>query len=103
MPSRLVGPQRRSRDMRRGWLLLAAIGLVTVRPALAAPNVFGSTGLLLTPTADVLNQGEWNVHAHFINENSFSAWGANYAPFQNLEVGVTGIHSSGGGTRGIIN
>src|SRR5438876_517220 len=102
-PERLVGKQRRSREMRRGWMLLAAISIMTVKPALAAPNVFGTTGLLATPTADVLGQGEWNVHAHFINRDSFSTFGANYAPFQNLEVGVTGVHVRGGGTQGIIN
>jgi hypothetical protein len=89
--------------MRRGWVLLAAIGCLMTKPVLAAPNVFGSTGLLLTPTADVLNQGEWNVHAHFINRDDLSTWGGNYAPFQNLEVGLTGVHFQGGGTRGIIN
>src|ERR1041385_6901111 len=95
--------QRRSSDMRSRWALLALVGIVIAPPAMAAPNFLGPTGLLLIPTADVVGNREWNVHAHFIDRDSTSTFGANVGLIQNLEVGVTGLHSSGSSTIGILN
>lgn len=88
--------------MRKGWVLLALVGLATARPALAAPNFFGSTGLLLTPSADVLKIREWNAHVH--GSDDFTSYGANFGLFENLEVGVTGFDiKHGGDTDALIN
>jgi Exopolysaccharide biosynthesis protein YbjH len=88
--------------MRKGWVLLALVGLATVRPALAAPNYLGSTGLLMTPSADVLQLREWNAHVH--GSEDFTTYGASFGLFENLEVGVTGYDfKHGGGTNALIN
>jgi len=87
--------------MRKGWVLLALAGLATVRPAVAAPNFFGSTGLILTPTADVLRVREWNAHVHGTDE--VVTYGANFGLFENLEVGVTGIDPDSGSSDALIN
>jgi hypothetical protein len=88
--------------MRKGWVLLALVSLATVRPAAAAPNFLGATGLLNTPTADVLRHREWNVHVH--GTDDFVTYGANFGIVENLEIGVTAFdRNHGGGTDALIN
>lgn len=88
--------------MRKGWVLLALVGLATVRPAAAAPNYFGSTGLLLTPNADVLHIREWNVHVH--GTDDFLTYGGNFGILENFEIGVSAFdRKHGGGTDALIN
>jgi hypothetical protein len=88
--------------MRKGWVLLALVGLATARPVAAAPNFFGSTGLLLTPNADVLGLREWNAHVH--GSEDFTSYGANFGLFDKLEVGVTAFDvKHGGGTDALID
>jgi hypothetical protein len=87
--------------MRKGWVLLALLGLATVKPAGAAPNFLGSTGLLLTPTADVLRLREWNAHVH--GTDDFTTYGAAIGIFENLEVGVTAFDPDIGNDDALIN
>jgi len=48
--------------------LLAVLALAGLTPsAQAAPSLEGYTGLLLTPTADALNQGEYNLAFFALN------------------------------------
>jgi hypothetical protein len=87
--------------MRKGWVLLALMGIATVRPAAAAPNFLGSTGLLLTPSADVVRLREWNAHVH--GTDDLTTYGANLGLFENLEVGVTGVDPDVGSSEALIN
>jgi len=83
-------------------MLLALVGLAAVRPAAAAPNFFGSTGLLVTPSADVLGVREWNVHVH--GTDDFVSYGVNFGALDKLEIGVTGLDvQHGGDTHALIN
>ncbi|HHW13821.1 MAG TPA: YjbH domain-containing protein [Firmicutes bacterium] len=68
-----------------GVLSLLAMGLAV--PALAAPTVYGPTGLILVPTADVLPNGGLNFALHrFGGENDLTF---NLSVLENLEFGVT--------------
>lgn len=87
--------------MRKGWVLVGLLGLVTVKPVAAAPNFFGSTGLLVIPTADVIRQREWNVHVH--GTDTITSYGVNFGVFQKFELGVTGADPDSGSAKALIN
>lgn len=56
--------------MRQGYLLclcMVALLVALVSPGVAAPSLLGFTGLLYTPTADVLSRGEWKAHFGLLN------------------------------------
>jgi hypothetical protein len=87
--------------MRKGWVLLALLASTAGAQVSAAPNYLGSTGLLLTPTADVLRMREWNAYA--FGTDDFFSFGANFGLFENFELGATGFDPDFGDTEVLIN
>jgi len=83
-----------------GVLAALALGAVAL-PAQAAPSLEGFTGLLLTPTADALDKGEYNVAFFTLNLEEGAdenVWAANLGTSEGLEVGFARIkpeHSPG--------
>ena len=67
-----------------GAVAAAALG---ARPAAAADNVFGTTGLITIPTAHVLDPREAELHVH--DAQDFLSYGASLGVFRGLEVGAT--------------
>lgn len=83
-------------------LTLAALVALTAGVQ-AAPSFRGYTGLVLIPTADTLDSGEWNVGIMTEDTGEFDANDifANYGIADNLEVGFNSIRniSTNGGVR----
>jgi len=67
-------------------IALAAVAMIA-RPAAAADNIFGTTGLITIPTAHVLDPREAELHVHPAED--FLSYGASLGVFRGLEVGAT--------------
>jgi hypothetical protein len=87
--------------------LLAVLAIAGLTPsAQAAPSLEGYTGLLLTPTADALNQGEYNAAFFALNleegadEDIFAA---NLGVSEGVEVGFARLRPEGGSGETILN
>ncbi|MGE5553451.1 MAG: YjbH domain-containing protein [Betaproteobacteria bacterium] len=68
-----------------GALVLMVFGLSLT--GLAAPTVYGPTGLMFVPTADVLPNGGFNFGLHRMYESNYLTF--NTSLLDNLEFGVT--------------
>lgn len=76
-----------------GMLVALAFGSFAL-PAGAVPSLEGFTGLLLTPTADALDKGEYNVGFFTLNLEEGAdenVWAANMGASQGVEVGFARI------------
>jgi hypothetical protein len=91
--------------MRITWALIGALGLALAGRVSAAPSFFGPTGDLVIPTADTLAQNSWNAHVHALDAsgNTETTFGVNYGLAKQLEVGITGFHVRGIGTKALFN
>src|SRR5262245_21132510 len=71
------------------WVVGIALGMAAVvaRPAEASDNVFGTTGLITIPTANVLAPREVQAHVH--DAEDFLSYGASLGVFPGLEIGGT--------------
>jgi Exopolysaccharide biosynthesis protein YbjH len=87
--------------MRKVLMLLPVLALSVAAPAMAAPNFFGSTGLIRIPTADVLPARSYNVHVH--GQEDLTFYGANIGATENLEAGITALDPNPGSTRVLGN
>lgn len=70
-------------------ILAAAVVLLAAAPAYAAPSINGSTGLINTPTADVLQEGQFSLGYYHLKEGGVGTFNLNLA--KNLELGVAGF------------
>lgn len=75
--------------------------LVTAVPAVAAPSVNGSTGLINTPSADVLRPGQISLGYYHLKNGGVGSFNTNVAP--NLEVGVAGFRYDGQDNKNYLN
>ena len=91
--------------MRKTWVLISLLGMALAGGASAAPSLYGPTGLLVIPTADTLAQQSWNAHVHAVDVSgtTLTTFGANYGVAKQLEVGVSGFHFKGIGTKALFN
>jgi hypothetical protein len=93
----------------RTWLLLcwgaAAVALLA-GSAPAAPSFFGYSGLIKVPTAEALDEGDYNVALFALNFEDGSDsnnWAANLGLKRNLEIGFTRIDPDEGSSETWIN
>ncbi len=87
-------------------IMVAAALLGSVLSAQAAPSLEGYTGLLLTPTADALDQGEYNVAFSTLNleeGGNTSIWTGNYGSAAGTEIGVARIKLDHATAETVIN
>jgi len=75
--------------------------LLTTVPVLAAPSVNGSTGLINTPTADVLREGQFSLGYYHLKDGGVGSMNMNIAP--NLEVGVAAFRYDGLQNKNYLN
>jgi hypothetical protein len=75
--------------------------LLTVGPVLAAPSVNGSTGLINSPTADVLRPGQISLGYYHLKDGGVGSFNTNLAP--NLELGVAAFRYDGQSNKNYIN
>jgi Exopolysaccharide biosynthesis protein YbjH len=83
--------------MRKVLIVLPVLALSLAAPATAAPNFFGTTGLIRIPTADVLADRSYNVHVHGLHH--LTTYGANFGVTGSLEGGLTAFDPSNASTR----
>lgn len=82
------------------WVPVLALALAS--PAAASdPNIFGPTGVLRTPSADVLPFRAYNVF--FYGADAFLTYGVNFGLTSALEVGGSIFDPDRGRSKGLIN
>lgn len=81
--------------------LVCALVLAVGGAASASPSFRGYTGLVVIPTADTLDKGEYNLGAMVedLGDVDFNDLFANYGPIDNMEVGINSVQAIGGGDR----
>lgn len=79
---------------------LCAVVLSTAT-ATAAPSVSGPTGMINTPSADALREGQFSLGYHRMNEEKIGTFGISLMP--NLEVGVAHHDFDNGGADNLFN
>lgn len=82
-------------------ILCVALAAVAVSVAQGSPSFRGYTGLVLIPTSDTLNKGEYNFGLMTEDTSKFEANDifANYGPTDCLEVGIDSFQIRGADTR----
>src|SRR5665647_3406644 len=80
--------------------LTCALVLTTV-PVLAAPSVNGPTGLINSPTADVLRPGQLTLGYYHLKDGDVGSFNTNVAP--NLELGVAAFRHDGQSNKNYLN
>jgi len=75
--------------------------VLTTVPVLAAPSVNGSTGLINSPTADVLRPGQISLGYYHLKEGGVGSFTTNLAP--NLELGVAAFRYDGQSNKNYVN
>lgn len=92
----------------RGWVCLFVVAALAAlaAPALAAPSFFGYTGLVRTPSADALNERDYNAAAFALElEGGVDAnvYAANLGLARGLEVGFARVRPDVGESETFIS
>ena len=75
--------------------------LLAATPVMAAPSVNGSTGLINSPSADVLRPGQISLGYYHLKNGGVGSLVTNIAP--NLEIGVAGFRYDGQENKNYLN
>lgn len=75
--------------------------MLTAIPAMAAPSVNGSTGLINNPSADVLRPGQMSLGYYHLKNGGVGSFNTNIMP--NLELGVAGFRYDGQENKNYVN
>lgn len=75
--------------------------LMATATAAAAPSINGSTGLINTPSADVLREGQFSLGYYNTREGGVGIFNTNIAP--NLEIGVAGFRYDNESNKNYLN
>jgi len=93
--------------MRRLATVVAVLAVVAAGPTAAwsSSSLLGPTGLLLTPTAEVLGMSQWNAGGALLADDAedVTALYANVGLFKGLEVGASRVKPEGGGAETFVN
>jgi len=87
--------------MKKIMIGLTCALLLTTGPALAAPSVNGPTGLINSPTADVLRPGQLTLGYYHLKDGGVGSFNTNVAP--NVEIGVAAFRYDGQSNKNYIN
>jgi len=87
--------------MKKIMIGLTSALLLTTVPVLAAPSVNGPTGLINSPTADVLRSGQFSLGYYNLKNGGVGSFNTNVAP--NLELGVATFRYDGQNSKNYIN
>lgn len=85
----------------RSLAIASLLVLMAVGAAFGSPSFRGYTGLVVVPTADTLDKGEYNVGAmtEDLGDFDFHDLFANYGPIDNMEIGINSVKAIGGSGR----
>lgn len=78
-----------------------AIVLLLAAPVWAAPSITGSTGLINTPSSDVLREGEFSLGYYHLKNGGVGIFNTNVAP--NLELSIAGFRYDGKENKNYLN
>ena len=81
--------------------VLSCALLLSTIPAMAAPSVNGPTGLINSPSADVLRPGQISLGYYHLKNGGVGSFNTNIAP--NLELGVAGFRYDGQENKNYVN
>ena len=87
--------------MNQRMIGITCVLLLTTVPVLAAPSVNGPTGLINSPTADVLRPGQLALGYYHLKNGGVGSFNTNIAP--NLELGVAAFRYDGQSNKNYIN
>ena len=87
--------------MKRTITAVCAALLLTANAAQAAPTVTGSTGMLYTPTADVLRDGHFSLGYHHLDDSD--AYTVGYGMSNAWEISAATFDYDGGGSDLYLN
>lgn len=87
--------------MKKMIISLTCALLLTSAPVMAAPSVSGPTGLIDTPTADVLREGKISLGYYNLKDGGTGTFNINLAP--KVEVGVTAFRYDGQSNKNYVN
>lgn len=76
-------------------LILCMAFLLLGGQAQAAPSVSGSTGLINTPSADIVREGQFHLGCYHLKEGDAFSFGTNLA--KNFEISISDLSEKGGG------
>ena len=83
-------------------LIFCAAAILIVSPAaLAAPSVYGPTGMISNPSADVLREGQFSLGYFHFQDQTSGTFEVNLA--DGLEMGAARIHNDHYGTDTLFN
>lgn len=87
--------------MKKIILTAVCATLMATATAAAAPSINGSTGLINTPSADVLREGQFSLGYYNTREGGVGIFNTNIAP--NLEIGVAGFRYDNESNKNYLN
>lgn len=87
--------------MKKIMLATVCAAFMVAAPVAAAPSVNGSTGLINTPSADVLREGQFSLGYYNTREGGVGVFNTNVAP--NLEIGVAGFRYDNQSNKNYLN
>ncbi len=87
--------------MKRTITAVCAALLLTVNAAQAAPTVTGSTGMIYTPTADVLRDGHFSLAYHQLDDGN--AYTVGYGMSNAWEISAATLDYDGSGSDLYLN
>jgi hypothetical protein len=78
--------------------VFAAFFFINLLPVMAEPTIFGPTGLIVNPTADITPLEHAWIALNFLDNGDNSIWNANLATAisEEFEIGVGAIHPENG-------
>jgi len=83
------------------FLFCAAVFAAVPQPAAAAPTVYGTTGMIANPSADVLRDGQFSLGYFRMQDTTTGTLSINVA--EGLEFGAARFHNSGQGSDTYLN
>lgn len=87
--------------MKKVILWMSCISFMVSTSVFAAPLITGSTGLINTPSADVLRGGQISLGYYHLKDGGVGIFNTNIAP--NLEIGVAGFRYDGQQSKNFVN
>lgn len=88
-------------SVKRAFLYALCAFFLSTATATAAPSFSGSTGMINTPSADALREGQFSLGYHNLKDQKQGSFSLNLLP--NVEVGVARHFSDAGSNQTMFN
>jgi hypothetical protein len=88
-------------NMKKILVGMTLLTLVTTGTAMAAPSITGSTGMIATPSSDVVRQGD--VSLGYYNLDAGAVGNMNIGIMKNVEIGLSSFEPDAGSRQNRMN